>query len=102
MDWLRLPRKLLIANGVKSTLVLVPKEDESCFCMGTPTEPAAAGSPFSPACKHAEWGKQCSTMGGLDCCIAHTMGAAVVLGPLIKFALTHLRRAARQFVIYKC
>jgi hypothetical protein len=75
----------LIANGVKSTLVLVPKADESCFCVGTPTEPAAAGSPFSPACKHADWGEQCGTMGGPDCCIAHTMGAAVMLDPLMKF-----------------
>jgi hypothetical protein len=75
----------LTAHGVSNKLVLVPTTDESCFCVGTPTEPAAAGSPFSPACKHPDWGKQCSTMGGKDCCISHTMGAAVMLDPLMGF-----------------
>jgi hypothetical protein len=77
----------LQAHGVKSTLVLVPKEDESCFCVGNPTEAAAAGSPFSKACSHPDWGKDCTTMGGPDCCIAHTMGASVMLDPLMKFVL---------------
>lgn len=36
----------LVANGVtKSKLELMKPDEESCFCIGSPTEPAASGSP---------------------------------------------------------
>jgi hypothetical protein len=38
----------LVANGVSnSKLELVKPDEESCFCIGSPTEPAAAGSPYA-------------------------------------------------------
>lgn len=77
----------LVAHGVQSELVLVPKEDESCFCVGTPSNPAAAGSPFAKKCNDPQWGQNCGTMGGPECCIAHTMGNANMVVPMTQFAL---------------
>jgi hypothetical protein len=75
----------LVANGVYSELVLVPQQDEACFCVGTPSNTAAAGSPFSHLCSDPAWGQNCGTMGGPLCCISHTMGNANMLEPLIAF-----------------
>lgn len=77
----------LVAHGVKSELHLVPKGDEACFCVGTPLEPAAAGSPWASECKKPDWGKHCSTMGGTDCCITHTQGFAAMVEPATQFVL---------------
>jgi len=77
----------LVAHGVKSVLNLVAEEDESCFCVGTPSNPDAAGSPYSAACNHPAWGKSCTTMGGKDCCISHTLGFASMVKPAAQFVL---------------
>lgn len=74
----------LQANGVKSEIVLVDADDQNCFCIGTPNNTAAAGSPFSQHCD-ASWGTSCSTMGGPNCCITHTMGNANMLLPALAF-----------------
>ena len=84
----------LKAHGVKAELVLVPKEDESCFCVGNPKNPDTAGSPFAGRCNDPTWGKDCTTMGGKDCCIAHTMGFASMLDPALKFVQDILATAA--------
>ena len=77
----------LVAHGVKSELVLVPEADEPCFCIGNPDEPAAAGSPFAHKCREPGWGQNCTTMGGKDCCIAHTLGFAKMIEPAVNFCL---------------
>jgi len=74
----------LQANNVKSEIVYVDSEDQNCFCIGTPNNTAAAGSPFSQHCD-ASWGSDCSTMGGPNCCITHTMGNANMLLPAVAF-----------------
>lgn len=81
----------LQAHGVKSQLVLVPQSDESCFCVGNPTDPAAAGSMFSGLCQLPSWGKNCTTMGGSQCCISHTMGNAVMMTPALEFILAEVQ-----------
>jgi hypothetical protein len=78
----------LVAHGVKAELELVDKADESCFCIGTPSNPAAAGSPFSHLCSLPTWGQNCDTMGGPNCCIAHTMGNAGMVEPLTTFVIS--------------
>jgi len=78
----------LVAHGVKAELELVDKADESCFCIGTPSNPAAAGSPFSHLCRLPAWGQNCDTMGGPNCCIAHTMGNAGMVEPLTTFVIS--------------
>ena len=40
-------------RGTDSVLVLPEREDERCFCIGTPGEAAAAGSPFVEKCTAA-------------------------------------------------
>ena len=74
----------LQANGVKSEIVYVDAEDQNCFCIGTPNNTAAAGSPFAQHCD-ASWGTSCTTMGGPNCCITHTMGNANMLLPALDF-----------------
>ena len=77
----------LVANGVsKSKLVLMGEDDESCFCIGNPKEPTAAGSPYSSKCD-AKWGTQCGVMGGTDCCIDHTLAFAAMVEPAVDFVL---------------
>lgn len=77
----------LVANGVsKSKLVLMPEEDENCFCIGNPKEPTATGSPYASNCD-AEWGTKCGVMGGTDCCIDHTLAFAGMVEPAVEFVL---------------
>lgn len=78
----------LISNGVRSELHLVPTADEKCFCVGTPGEPTASGSPYAAKCSLPTWGKKCSTMGGENCCIAHTQGFAAMVEPAAEFVLS--------------
>eukprot|EP00040_Diaphanoeca_grandis_P037211 m.241394 g.241394 ORF g.241394 m.241394 type:complete len:483 (+) comp33773_c3_seq1:882-2330(+) len=75
------------APSVMSQLVLVAKEDESCFCVGNPNNTAAAGSPFASSCSKPTWGTQCGEMGGPDCCITHTYGFADMILPATKFVI---------------
>ena len=84
----------LVAHGVKSVLSLIAEEDESCFCVGTPANAAAAGSPYAAACNNPDWGTACSTMGGTDCCIAHTLGFASMVNPAAAFVLDVTATAA--------
>jgi hypothetical protein len=75
-------------HGVPSVLQLVPKADEHCYCLGTPSEPAASLSNYS------EW---CSQVGGevypdpgpmkLNC-MGHSMGFASMVQPLVDFVLS--------------
>ena len=37
-------------HGGDSTMVLIPPEQERCFCLGEPTVPTDAGSPFTETC----------------------------------------------------
>jgi hypothetical protein len=77
----------LIANGVsKSKLVLMSAADENCFCIGNPAEASAIGSPYLPKCT-ASWGTDCTTMGGKDCCISHTLGFSAMVEPAVTWAL---------------
>ena len=77
----------LIAHGVtKSKLALMKPEEERCFCIGSPNEPTAAGSPFVSKCT-SSWGTQCGVMGGTDCCIDHTLGFASMVEPATQFVL---------------
>ena len=77
----------LLAHGVKSVLSLVPAEDEKCACVGNPANPAASGSPYLDQCAKPSWGQGCTTMGGNDCCIAHTQGFATMVEPAANFVL---------------
>lgn len=52
----------MVSNGAKSTLLLMPRADDRCFCIGSPGEPAAASSPFVDKCT-AEWGARCGPTG---------------------------------------
>jgi hypothetical protein len=85
----------LLANNVPSKLVLVPAEDERCFCLGTPGNAAAAGSPVSHVCGKVNstggsvdggWTK-CAGFMGESCCIQHTMGFASMVEPLVEWCL---------------
>jgi hypothetical protein len=69
-------RSLLVAG----VLMLVPPEDETCFCVGNPADPSAAGSPWASQCLDPSWGKSCGTMGGKDCCISHTQVSVGIVG----------------------
>ena len=40
----------LISHGVKAELRTVSPHDERCYCIGSPGEPAAVGSPFVDRC----------------------------------------------------
>lgn len=53
---------------------------------GNPGQPAAIGSPYSKLC-NASWGTNCTTMGGKDCCIRHTLGFAAMIEPATQWAL---------------
>lgn len=78
----------LISNGVsKSQLVLMPPEDEKCFCIGSPAEPTAKGSPYSSKCTTDWGGSQCGVMGGDKCCIGHTLGFAAMVEPATTWVL---------------
>ena len=83
----------LRAHGVKSELVLVPAQDERCFCLGTPGHTAAAGSPVSKFC-NSSWSK-CAGFMGERCCIQHTMGFADMVQPLAKFCREAVDQAAQ-------
>ena len=72
--------------AAKSKLVLMPPDDEKCFCVGTPSEVTAAGSPYVSKCT-ADWGTSCTTMGGKDCCIGHTLGFAAMIEPALSWAM---------------
>ena len=65
----------------------VPEEDQACFCVGNPKNPAAAGSPFADKCNDPDWGKHCGDFGGQDCCISHTFAFADMIEPAVNFVL---------------
>ena len=75
----------MVAHGARAVLALVPTEDERCFCVGTPGEKRAAGAPTLGACD-ANW-HVCKAFTDTDCCVAHTMGFAAMLEPLVGFVL---------------
>jgi len=75
----------LRSHGVHAELYLVPKEDMRCQCIGTPGNPAAAGSPFSSHCTDS-W-TVCESMESTNCCISHTLGFADMVVPTVKFVL---------------
>ena len=49
-----------VQHGVANAeLVLMSASDQRCSCIGTPSEPAAAGSPWAHLCD-ASWGSDCT------------------------------------------
>lgn len=76
-----------VCNGF--AVVLMTAEDERCFCIGSPGDPAAEGSPFLSHCDGA-WGGDsgcASGMGGEGCCVAHTLAFADMVRPAAQFVL---------------
>eukprot|EP00040_Diaphanoeca_grandis_P017642 m.92392 g.92392 ORF g.92392 m.92392 type:complete len:168 (+) comp26542_c0_seq2:145-648(+) len=53
-------------------------EHEACYCIGTPGDPAAAGSPYAHLC-NTSW--QLGTTG----CYTHALGFAGMIQPMLKF-----------------
>eukprot|EP00911_Craspedida_sp_UC1_P000831 UC1_evm1s637 len=75
----------LKANGVRAALMVVPKADLRCSCIGTPGNAAAAGSPYSSHCD-SSW-KTCASLEDQNCCISHTLGFADMVVPATQFVL---------------
>lgn len=79
--------RTMVAHGGRSTLMLIPPRLERCYCVGSPGDPAAAGSPYAQHCSDFLPGQPPG--GGEDLsterCIAHTMGFADVVLPLTEF-----------------
>lgn len=90
----------LTRHGVASTLVCVSEDDERCFCVGQPDDPAAAGAPYTqqcltkiPNCNPAT--EKSSFFAGNQttlCCLGHTMGFAAMVEPLLAFVLANTPR----------
>ena len=78
---------LINHNVSGSKLVLMTAEDERCFCIGSPEDPAAKGSPFLNHCDAAWGGGSCSGRGGDGCCVPHTLAFADMVEPATQFVL---------------
>jgi hypothetical protein len=76
----------LIANGVRADLVLVPKEDEHCYCVGRPGGVGGDGDVLEAQCKNV--GRNIMPypvpFPGLGC-MGHSMGFAAAVTPLVTF-----------------
>lgn len=79
----------LRAHGVNATLVLPRAADETCFCVGTPDNPAAAGSPFLDRCGAFLPMGNCTSHEHPDelCCEPHATGFADMVEPMVDFVL---------------
>ena len=76
-------------HGVRTQLVRVAPQDERCFCIGTPGDAAAAGSPFAAHCD-STW-HTCTSFFDTNCCVAHTLGFASMVEPMVQFAVDAVR-----------
>jgi hypothetical protein len=114
------------AHGANSTLMLIPAEQERCFCVGNPNVTADAGSPFVNECSHflpgigntsctvpSGWPHDGERGAGVEArqnrlgecedtesagerCMYHTMGFAGMVEPLTEFLMHHLGVSERE------
>ena len=76
----------LTKHGGNSTLVLMRPDDEACFCVGTPGDADAALSPFRAHCADKDW-HTCQSFIDTGCCVAHTLGFASMVEPMVNFVV---------------
>lgn len=79
------------AHGGKSTMMLIPPNLETCYCVGSPDDKAAAGSPYSKHCPNflpgLPPGKPESRL--TERCMMHALGFADAVEPLAKFLVSN-------------
>jgi hypothetical protein len=85
----------MISHGARSQIMLIPREEETCYCLGSAADPNASGSPFESKCpqflpglppggyKHREGTSTAR-------CMYHTMGFAGMVLPVTRFLVSAL------------
>eukprot|EP00041_Stephanoeca_diplocostata_P008930 m.133456 g.133456 ORF g.133456 m.133456 type:complete len:544 (+) comp17541_c0_seq3:216-1847(+) len=85
----------MVANNATARILLIPPEQERCFCIGSPNDPASAGSPYrgyctkdSPSCVPATERSAFFAGNQTDmCCLGHSMGYSDVVPELVNLVM---------------